>query len=152
METTPTPTPPTETVPPFKNATASAPPPDSGVEDKTVAILSYCTLIGFIVAIILHQQKKTKLGAYHLRQVLGFAITSIVGGIGVMIVAFILAAILAIIIKALAILIVPLFYFAFFVSMFVLWVMGFIAAIKGEMKPMPVVGPYFQKWFTNTFE
>jgi len=150
METTPTP--PVETAPPVKITSQTAPPPGPGAEDKTVAILSYCTLIGFIVAIILHQQKKTKLGAYHLRQALGFLITGIVGGICLMIVAFILAAILAIIIKALAMLIVPLFYFAYFISMLVLWVMGLLAAIKGEMKPMPVVGPYFQKWLASAFE
>ena len=55
----------------------SAPPPatppvaPSQGEDRTVAILAYLTLIGFIVAIVLHSNKKTKLGAFHLRQMLG---------------------------------------------------------------------------------
>ncbi len=40
-------------------------------EDKTVAIVAYLTLIGFIIAIILNGQKKTALGAFHLRQMLG---------------------------------------------------------------------------------
>jgi len=38
------------------------------------------------------------------------------------------------------------------VSIFVLWLMGFIAALNGQMKPMPVVGPMYQKWFANVFE
>ena len=42
--------------------------------------------------------------------------------------------------------------FALWVSMLVLWVMGLIAALNGQMKPMPVVGEYYQKWFGNTFE
>jgi len=148
METTPTP--PVEAAPPVKNV--SAPPTPAGPEDKTVAILSYCTLIGFIVAIILHQQKKTKLGAYHLRQALGFIIAGFVGWIAVAIVAGILTFVLGLIIKALALLIWPLLGFAFGISFLVLWVMGLLAAINGEMKPMPVVGPYFQKCFSNTFE
>ena len=38
-----------------------APPPVAAVsEDKTVAILSYLTLIGFIAAIIIHSNKKTQ--------------------------------------------------------------------------------------------
>jgi len=151
METTPVP-PPVETAPPIKNSAPPVPGAASGPEDKTVAILSYCTLIGFIVAIILHQQKKTKLGAYHLRQVLGFVIAGIVGGICVVIVAFILGMILGFVTRGLGLMIVPLFSFAFWISMLVLWVMGILAAIQGEMKPMPVVGQHFQKWFANTFE
>jgi len=27
-----------------------------------------------------------------------------------------------------------------------------VAAINGEMKSMPVVGPLYQKWFGNTFD
>ena len=41
---------------------------------KAVAILSYCTLLGWIIAIILHQNDKTRFGAYHLRQGLGLII------------------------------------------------------------------------------
>ncbi len=150
METTPTP--PIETAPPVKTNSPVPPPAAAGPEDKTVAILSYCTLIGFIVAIVLHQQKKTKLGAYHLRQMLGFLILGFVGWIAVVIVAGILSFILGMIIKALALVIWSLCLFAFGISMLVLLVMGILAAINGEMKPMPVVGAYFQKWFTNTFE
>ena len=36
--------------------------------------------------------------------------------------------------------------------MLVLWVMGLIAAINGERKPMPVVGEMYQKWFGNAFD
>jgi hypothetical protein len=30
--------------------------------------------------------------------------------------------------------------------------MGLIAAINGQMKPMPVVGPLYQTWFGTTFD
>jgi len=150
METTPAS--PVESAPPVKSAPLGTPSPASGTEDKTVAILSYCTLIGFIVAIVLHQQKKTKLGAFHLRQMLGFIVAGFVAGICLGIGLTIVGFILALAIKFLAVVLVWIVWFAFFISTLVLWVMGLLAAIQGEMKPMPVVGPYFQKWFANTFE
>ena len=65
----------------------STPPPPPSLasevpvsEDKTVAILSYVTFIGFIVAVILHGNKKTRLGSFHLRQALGLWITAIGAG------------------------------------------------------------------------
>jgi hypothetical protein len=138
METTTPPTSPTT-------------PPVSTEEDKTVAIVSYLTLIGFIVAIILNSNKKTKLGAFHLRQVLGLILTSIAGYICVGIMMFIIFLVLAFM-KSVLLFLFPLIYLAFGVSVIVLWVMGLIAAINGQMKPMPVVGPYYQKWFGAAFE
>jgi uncharacterized membrane protein len=135
------------TTPPVQSST----PPVETAEDKTVAILSYCTLIGFVVAIILHQQKKTQLGAYHLRQVLGYAVTSFVGWIALMILSLIIGMILRHISGSLAALVVTLLYAAFGIAVLVLWVLGFIAAIKGEKKPMPVVGPLFQQYLGNVF-
>ena len=126
-------------------------PPSPATEDKTVAIVSYLTLIGFIVAIIIHSSKKTKLGAFHLRQVLGFLLTGIVGWIGVAIIMFVLALVLAFV-KFLLVILVPLIWLAFVVSMLALWIMGLIAAVNGQMKPMPVVGPLYQKWFGTAFD
>jgi uncharacterized membrane protein len=31
----------------------------------------------------------------------------------------------------------------------VLWSYGIFSAIKGETKPMPILGDLFQKWFSN---
>ncbi len=112
-----------------------APPPPPAEEDKTVAVVAYLTLIGFIAAVIIHSNKKTKLGAYHLRQMLGFMLS--------LLVFFVL-----VVIPIIGWLLIPLFY----ICMFVLWIMGLIAAIKGEMKPMPLVGPLYQKWFGTIFD
>jgi uncharacterized membrane protein len=117
------------------------PPPAAG-EDKTVAIIAYLTLIGFIAAAIIHSGKKTKLGAYHLRQMLGFILTWIV--------VWPCAAILMVI-PILGCLVWPCVVF-FGVAMFVFWILGLVAAINGEMKPMPMVGPLYQKWFGTTFD
>lgn len=118
------------------NTTASA---DSAVtatkEDTTTAIVAYLTLIGFIAAVIIHGNKKTKLGAFHLRQVLGIILTSIASGI---------------------IMVIPLVGwiagFIVLIALFVFWVIGLIAAINGKMTPVPVLGEQYQKWFGNAFE
>ena len=115
------------------------PPPAAGGEDKVAAIVAYLTLIGFIVAILIHMNKKTKLGAYHLRQVLGFFLTTIAVGFCQVILVFIP------ILGWLCIL-------ALWLAMLVLWILGLVAAINGQMKPMPVVGPLYQKWFGTTFD
>ena len=115
------------------------PPPATGGEDKTVAIIAYLTLIGFIVAIVVHMNKKTKLGAFHLRQMLGFFLTGI---------AVVFCEIILIFIPILGWLCIV----ALWLSMLVLWILGLVAAINGQMKPMPVVGPLYQKWFGTTFD
>ncbi|MSU57587.1 MAG: hypothetical protein EXS35_05310 [Pedosphaera sp.] len=114
-------------------------------------MLSYLTLIGFIVAIVLHSNKKTKLGAFHLRQTLGFILSVIAGWICIAIMMFILLLALAFM-KSFMLLLVPLIYVAFGLSVFVLWVMGLISAINGQMKPMPVVGPFYQRILGTTFD
>ncbi|MGB7768315.1 MAG: DUF4870 domain-containing protein [Verrucomicrobiia bacterium] len=116
-------------------AQTPTPPPATAGEDKTVAIVAYLTLIGFIAAVIIHSNKKTKLGAYHLRQMLGFMLSW-------------LAVIILLIIPIIGWILIPVFY----IFMIVLWIMGLVAAIKGEMKPMPVVGPLYQKWFGTIFD
>ncbi len=122
-----------ETPPPV-----ATPAPAGTTEDRTVAIVSYLTIIGFIVAIILHSNKKTALGSYHLRQCLGLIITAIALSIAGMVLAFIP------IIGWLAILVA-------WIGFLVLWVMGLIAAAGGQQKPLPVLGEYYQKWFAGAF-
>lgn len=138
MDTTPTTPTSSATTPPPAPSSAAAPPPVATTEDKTVAILSYITLIGFIAAIIIHSSKKTQLGAFHLRQALGIFLT----WIGVVVCDIVLAFIP--ILGWLAIL-------ALWVSVLVILVMGLISAVKGEMKPVPVLGQMYQKWFGNAF-
>ncbi len=47
-------------------------------DDKTVAIISYITLFGWIIATVLHNNNKTELGAFHIRQTLGLYLTGII--------------------------------------------------------------------------
>jgi len=101
---------------------------------KTIAILSYCTLIGFIVAIVMHQEKenKSELGAYHLRQSLGIFLTGI-------------AAALVNIIPILG----QIAFFVAAIGLVVFWVLGLISAINGEIKPVPLLGEFYQNLFKD---
>ena len=116
----------TPTPPPVTSSSSAVPPPVSTTEDKTVAILSYITLFGFIAAIVIHSNKKTQLGAFHLRQSLGLFLTTFL-------------------------IIIPILGWLLAIFILVMWIMGLISAIKGEMKPVPLVGPLYQKWFGTTF-
>jgi uncharacterized membrane protein len=117
------------TVPPSQAAVA-----DVITEDKTVAILSYVTILGFIAAIFVHQSRKTQLGAFHLRQVLGLVLTGVVGGVCA---------------------VVPILgwivWFLTIIGLFVLWLLGLLSAVKGEMQPVPILGEHYQKWFAGAF-
>src|SRR5690348_9335002 len=104
------------------------PQPAAVAQDKTVAIVSYLTLIGFIVAALMQNSKKTDFGAFHLRQALGLILT----WFAVMICQFIL-------------LFIPIIGWLcgllLWAGLLALWIMGLISAIKGETKPVPVLGP-----------
>lgn len=118
---------------------ASVKPSDAAVagviaEDRTVAILTYVTIIGFIAAIFLHQNRKTQLGAFHLRQMLGLVLTGVAGGV---------CAVVPILGWLVWIVVV--------MGLFVLWLMGLIAALRGEAKPVPLLGEHYQRWFAGAF-
>jgi uncharacterized membrane protein len=113
-------------------------PPPALSEDRTVAILAYLTIIGFIVALVLHTNRKTALGTYHLRQCLGLILTAI---------ALTLAGVVLALIPFLGWVAMLLAWLGFFV----LWVLGLFAAISGEHKPVPVLGANYQRWFAHTF-
>ena len=121
------------------NISAPVPPHSYDTSDRTPAIVGYFALIGFIVAVIMHGEKKSRFAAYHLRQSLGLMLTSIALGWAAVVLAFI-----------------PfvgwLLGLAAWSSLFALWVIGLLAAINGEQKPVPVLGTHFQNWFGNAFD
>jgi len=130
----PSPTPAAPPAPPASSAPPAPSAPAAG-EDKTVAIIAYLTLFGFIAAVVIHSNKKTALGAYHLRQALGL----LLGGIALSMIGWIP-------ILGWLVLIVGMIFF------FVLWVIGLINAINGQAKPVPLLGSLFQQWFGTTFD
>ena len=108
-------------------------------EDKTAAILSYLTVIGFIIAVVLHGQKKTRLGAFHLRQALGLYLAFVVAGV-----------------LNWALVFIPIVGWLAIVAIWALlvlgWVMGLIGAAQGQMKPALVIGKPLQDLLGTAFD
>jgi len=108
---------------------------------KTVAILSYCTLIGLIIAFVMNSEQKNKseLGVIHLRQGLGLICTSFAMMIASFILMFIpfIGWLIAILINI------------SYIGIFVFWILGLIAAVQGEKKTVPVLGSLYQKLFAG---
>jgi len=127
-------------------STSLTPADQSASEDRTVAILSYITIFGFIVAIIMHSSKKTALGSYHLRQVLGLIVAGFALSIAAMITGFVLA-----FIPFIGPIILMIFWPVLMLGGLVIVIMGLLAALKGEMKPVPLLGEPIQKYLANTF-
>lgn len=102
---------------------------------KTTAIVSYITIIGWLIAYFgMHQSKKTSLGSYHLRQTLLLFICAICYQVVVYII-------------AMAVPVAGLILSIGYLGFVVLWIMGLIAAINGEEKPMPLMGEKAQELF-----
>lgn len=107
-------------------------PPPNQDQGKTIAIIAHFTLIGWIVALVMHGSNKTSIGAYFIRQMLGliccqFAMIILVF---IPIVGWILYPILGI-------------------TLFVFWIMSLINAINAVEKPVPLLGEQFNQWFKS---
>jgi len=118
--------------------------------DKTVGIVAYMTLIGWIIALVMNGDKKGEeksFNAFHIRQMLGLIIFSFGGSIVFMILGFIL-----IWIPGLGALLLLLLQLGLFGGLLALWIMGVIAASNGEKKPVPVIGGVIHKMLGTAFE
>lgn len=96
---------------------------------KTVAIIAYITLVGWIIALVMNNGNKTALGTYHVRQSLGIMCVGVLANI--------LAALIGI----------PIISWIVWAGVVVLWLLALISAANSEMKPVPIVGEKFQEWF-----
>jgi len=108
-------------------------------EDKTSAILCYLTVIGFIVAVVLHGQKKTRLGAFHMRQALGIYLTGMIAGALNFFLIFIP-------------IVGWLVMLAVWLLIIVGWFVGLISAAQGQMKPAPLIGEKIQQLLGTAFD
>ena len=100
-------------------------------EGKTNAIISYITLIGTIIAIVLNNSKKNEFTSFHIRQMVGLNLLYFINHWIVYTYAGWLAGgIMGVIV-------------------FVLWFIGFMGVINGDEKKVPIFGDYFQDWFKS---
>jgi uncharacterized membrane protein len=103
---------------------------------RTAAIVSYITFIGWLISFFgLHRFNKTSYSSFHLRQSLLIHIFS-----------FILKFVYSFSLASIG----SLIFVAFFsILLFILWLRGFLDAINGKEKPIPVIGAIAQKIFHN---
>ena len=105
---------------------------DSIEKGKTAAITSYILIIGVFIAMSMTSgEEKNPFASFHIRQALGLSITFI--SLGLIISNFDS----------------PMISISMWVFLTVLWTYGIFSAINGETKPIPLLGNYFQKWFSN---
>ncbi len=107
------------------------------MDQKTIAWVSYITLIGWIIALVTYNGSpdKSSLARFHLIQVFGIFVTAFALYISIFILIWM----------------VPFIFFLYpfiGIAIFILWIIGLIAAINGEEKPVPLVGEFYQKTFT----
>ncbi|MEM4397780.1 MAG: hypothetical protein QW757_04115 [Candidatus Woesearchaeota archaeon] len=95
-------------------------------EGKTIAIISYITWIGLLIAFIMNNEKKNEFAKFHIRQSLLLTLAGFVG---------------------MFIFWIPLVGWVLGLGLFVLWILALISAINGEKKELPLVGKLAQDWF-----
>lgn len=105
------------------------------MNNKTLSILSYITIIGWIVAYVKSKDvtPKSDLVIYHLKQGFGIFIISLITNI----------------ILSVVLLIVPALFFLSYVgyAILILWVFGIINAVNEQKKPIPLIGKIFEDKF-----
>ena len=111
------------------------------MKNKTMAIVAYITLIGWIISYLEFKKstEKSRLVNYHLGQSLGIIITS-----------FVLSIISSIILA-----IIPSLGFIFYIVLlipFLLLLLGIIAANNEVEKPVPIIGKIFEGRFNFASE
>jgi len=108
-------------------------------DGKIIALISYLTFVGWIVAFVMHVNNRTRIGAYHLRQALLVHIISMcLPTIGAFFAFIPIIGWLMNTIIALA-----------GIVLFVFWLLGLIYAANGEEKPIPIIGEQAQLIFNG---
>lgn len=119
------------------NTPPQAPQQDDVTRGKVVGILAYCTLLGWIIAIILHQQDKTKFGAFHLRQSLGIFI--------VYLACFFLVMVTSPIFGFFTLALLPFIG----LGILALVIVGLVNAVNGKEKQTPLIGALSEKFLAG---
>lgn len=100
------------------------------MSNKILAIISYFSILGWLISFFASNTKRDKLVSYHLEQALGLAIISIILSVAFLFLANIVAVLSYV---GLAINIV----------LFILFIIGVLNAAKEEEKPLPLIGNLF---------
>ena len=95
------------------------------MDGKTKAIVAHLWWIGWVISLIINMNEKDEIASFYIRQLLGLFLVSLVlvlfGRIG----------------------------YVLNIIVFVFWILSLIGAIQGEKKETPIIGKYFQEWFSS---
>ena len=115
-------------------------PNDNG---KTAGIISYLTIFGWLISYFaIYKDNKTELSTYQLRQTLLFHIVSLV-------IYYAAGALLDVIFFSWSVSLYLLTFWIIRAALFVIWIIGFIGAINGEKKTIPLIGEKAQSVFSG---
>ncbi len=103
---------------------------NTALPGKTTAIVAYLTIVGALIAISMNAEPKHEFARFHTRQAFGLHLIFI--GCALFLSAWF---------NEYA-------WYALYVFYIVLWFYGFISAINNKQQEVPILGGYFQKWFT----
>ena len=103
---------------------------DETTPGKTTAMVAYFTLIGSLIALSMNNDPKHEFARFHTRQAFGLHIMFLG-----------LALFLSYAFNEYA-------WYGLYILYMVLWGYGFVGALTDKKQEVPVLGPYFQKWFT----
>ncbi|MDR6919719.1 DUF4870 domain-containing protein [Chryseobacterium sp. 2987] len=104
------------------------------MDNKTLSIVSYISIVGWLIAYFMGKDHSDSILRYHLRQSLGLAIISILFSV--------VLNVLAMLIPALGILGI------LSLGIVILWIIGIINAANNAQKPLPVIGKMFEDKFS----
>ena len=99
-------------------------------EGKTTAIIAYLTMLGALIAISMNAEPRNSFARFHTRQAFGLHL----GFIG-------FAIFLSVWFNEYA-------WYGLYILYLTLWFYGFLGALNNKKQAVPILGKYFQEWFT----
>jgi uncharacterized membrane protein len=100
------------------------------IQGKTTAIVAYLTIVGALIAITMNLEPKHAFARFHTRQAFGLHLLFLG-----------CALFLSVWFNKFA-------WYGLYAGYMALWFYGFIGALTNKEQEVPVLGAYFQKWFT----
>lgn len=102
---------------------------DKNNTGKTAATVAYLTIFGTIIAFFMNFEERNEYAYFHIRQAMGlfatfFFISLFIGYFDSVMISG-----------------------SFYVFFIVLWFYGFMSALNNSMKPVPLLGEFYQKLF-----
>lgn len=104
----------------------------SGLSPKWTAVISYVTLVGWVIALVLNSKDKNAFVQFHTRQSLGILALFMASGLiaAVPVLGWIACPVAWLLAVA-------------------LWFIGIVDALGERTKPVPILGDQFQEWFSG---